>query len=171
MNNRKKPTSEVETQVLIKSRRRCCLCWALEGNQNERLGQIAHVDRNPSNSDFENLAYLCLEHHARYDSRASQSKGFTETEVKTYRDELYRLIAQKYDSRPFYSLDGWCRSGTRTVTFTVAFPATPHVLVSPISKKPCTYALSEISTTGFTVNFRTEQHEEVAFNWLAFLDG
>ncbi len=174
MSNRKKPTRKTETDVLVKSRRKCCLCWALDGNQNERLGQIAHLDRNHSNSQFENLVYLCHEHHARYDSRTSQSKGFTELEVKTHRDELYKFLDEKYGSRPFYSLDGWGQPRTKTVTFIVAFPSKPHVLVSPVSKKPCVYTLSDVSPTEFTVNFwnaQNNQVQDVSFNWLAYLDG
>jgi len=40
------------------------------------------------------LAFLCLAHHSQYDTKASQHKNFTEAEVKHWRGELYRALAQ-----------------------------------------------------------------------------
>lgn len=54
-----------------------------------RKGQIAHLNHNPNNHRFDNLAWLCLDHHDDYDGRSSQSKGFKAGEVKAYRDRLY----------------------------------------------------------------------------------
>jgi hypothetical protein len=83
---------DVEARVLTSSRRRCCLCYCLDGKDQECRGQIAHIDRNASNAAFENLAYLCLEHHDRYDSKTSQSKGFTPAELSEYTAKLYRTL-------------------------------------------------------------------------------
>lgn len=85
------------TEVLVRSRRRCCLCYGLERDDDIKLGQIAHIDRNHGNPDFDNLAYLCLAHHDQYDSVRSQSKGFTQGELRYYRDELYAMIAEKFN--------------------------------------------------------------------------
>lgn len=164
-----------ETKVLTMSRRRCCICWALEDNDSVQLvGQIAHLDRNPANSKFDNLVFLCLRHHDLYDTKTSQSKGFTKAEVSKYRDELYKVFSEKNRSHPFHSLEGFRRAGVKSVvTFPVAFPATPIVLISAVSKKPCMYTLSDISTTGFTINWWDvvgEPVKDVAFNWLAYLD-
>lgn len=82
----------VITSILTQSARRCALCFGLRGDVSEKKGQLAHLDRNPSNSDEGNLAYLCLDHHDQYDSRTSQSKGLTEGEVKEYRARLYRAL-------------------------------------------------------------------------------
>src|ERR1035438_9573075 len=81
---------QVETQVLTASQRKCCLCYYLKGSRSPRKGQIAHLSRDPSDSTFENLVWLCLEHHDEYDSRTSQSKGLTTDEVRTHRDRLYQ---------------------------------------------------------------------------------
>jgi hypothetical protein len=51
------------------------------------------LNRDPSDDCFENLVYLCLEHHDEYDSRSSLSKGLTEAEVRLWRDRL----VQKYE--------------------------------------------------------------------------
>jgi len=88
-NKRKHIPAETEAEVFSRSRRRCCICFGLHRNKDIKQGQIAHLDRNPANASFENLAWLCLEHHDQYDSRASQSKSMTIQEVKGYRKELY----------------------------------------------------------------------------------
>ncbi len=84
--------SSTELLVLDNSRRRCALCYKLKGDLTEKRGQIAHLDQNPANYAEGNLAWLCLEHHSEYDSRASQHKNYTMAEVKNARDDLYAAI-------------------------------------------------------------------------------
>ena len=99
---RKKVPQSIETNILISSRRRCCLCFGLRRDLREKPGQIAHLDHNNENYTEGNLAYLCLEHHDNGpDSSTSQSKNYTIGEVKRYRAELL--------TRPFYlpSHDQW----------------------------------------------------------------
>lgn len=90
--NRKKRPGIVDGEVLTSCRRRCCLCFGLKKDASEKAGQIAHLDGDPSNNDKGNLVYLCLEHHDRYDTRTSQSKGLTIEEVRHYRDKLNRYL-------------------------------------------------------------------------------
>lgn len=80
-------------QVLIASRRRCCICYGLEGDLTIKQGQIAHLDRNHANNHLGNLAFLCLNHHDQYDSRTSQSKGWTIQEVKRFQGDLERQLS------------------------------------------------------------------------------
>lgn len=89
MDNRKKVDKKVEAEVLIASRRRCCLCVFLDDYLKPKPGQIAHLNRDRTDSTFDNLVFLCLEHHHLYDSRSNQAKGFNSLEVKTWRDYLY----------------------------------------------------------------------------------
>lgn len=103
--NRPKLPRDLETQLLVASRRRCALCFGLHRTDAPTKGQIAHLDRNASNNSMENLVWLCLDHHDTYDSRTSQSKGFTLDEVRTYRDQLYernQLMLSELD--PSHSL-------------------------------------------------------------------
>ena len=54
----------------------------LDQDWTEKQVQIAHIDHNSGNSNYENLAVLCLVHHDRYDARHSQSKGYTPDELR-----------------------------------------------------------------------------------------
>jgi hypothetical protein len=96
MRQRQAIPKDIETQLLTACRRRCCLCVFLNQRDDIRKGQIAHLNHNPADWRFENLAWLCLEHHDEYDSQTSQSKSLQLGEVKNYRDKLYR----RYDSTP-----------------------------------------------------------------------
>jgi|GEM_PF-5710443 len=82
----------MQTKVLTMSKRRCCLCFGLNHSEGIKKGQIAHLDGNSANTSFENLAFLCFEHHDELDSRTSQSKNFTLSEVKFYRNSLYEKL-------------------------------------------------------------------------------
>lgn len=108
MPSRKRTPEDTETDVLFASRRRCALCFGLFEDLDPKRGQIAHVDRNPANFVFENLAFLCLPHHDEYDSKTSQSKRFTPPELIRYR----RLLYERFDE------------GTQTPTQVTA-PALP----------------------------------------------
>src|SRR5437588_6907976 len=89
MSKRRPPSKSIEKDVLLASRRRCCLCVFLDHRDEVRRGQVAHLNHDPSDSRLENLVWLCLEHHDEYDGKTSQSKGFTLDEVREYRDRLY----------------------------------------------------------------------------------
>jgi hypothetical protein len=86
---RKRVSDSTQAEVLVRSRRRCCVCFGLTRYDKVKTGQIAHLDQDPSNDSEDNLAFLCLEHHDQYDSRSSQSKNLTRAEVERYRTELY----------------------------------------------------------------------------------
>lgn len=87
---------DVETEVLVSSRRRCCICFGLDRDTRLQSGQIAHLDGDRENNRLDNLAFLCLKHHDEYDSRTSQRKGLTVHEVKRYREELTATINRAF---------------------------------------------------------------------------
>lgn len=91
---------QTETKVLLNTRRRCCICFGLERDNRIKQGQIAHLDRNSSNNNIDNLVFLCLPHHDNYDTRTSQSKGLTKNEVKEFRSELEEYIDVNWN-KPF----------------------------------------------------------------------
>lgn len=86
---RKRISRSDQTQILVESRRRCCICFGLHRDEEIKKGQIAHLDGDRTNDSPGNLVFLCLAHHDEYDSRTSQSKNFTKDEVIHYRKELY----------------------------------------------------------------------------------
>lgn len=88
MPSRKKIPKAVETDLLAKSRRRCCLCFALQADHAVKMGQIAHLDDDASNNDLDNLAWLCIDHHAQWHTRSNMTKCLTADEVRTHRDRL-----------------------------------------------------------------------------------
>ncbi len=95
----RKPIPEkIQTNIFLNSRRRCCLCFWLNGEDEVKKGQIAHLDDNNENSSEGNLAFLCLEHHDEYDSEPRLSKGLRLTEVKRWRDELYKEMRYRFRS-------------------------------------------------------------------------
>ncbi len=71
---RKRTPTEIELAVLDRSRRRCTLCFHLHSDTREKLGQIAHLDQDRSNSTEDNLAFMCLKHHSLYDSRRASTR-------------------------------------------------------------------------------------------------
>jgi hypothetical protein len=89
---RRKIPVATENEVLSNSARRCALCFHLNGDLEEKKGQIAHLDKNRANCTKSNLAWLCLLHHSVFDSKTRQHKNYTATEVKIYRGRLYRAV-------------------------------------------------------------------------------
>jgi hypothetical protein len=93
----RKRISEVsQANVLLKSRRRCCLCFWLKGEDEVKKGQLAHLDGDNKNAAEDNLAFLCLEHHDEYDSTPRLSKGLRQREVTRLRDELYKEMEYRF---------------------------------------------------------------------------
>jgi hypothetical protein len=83
---------EIQHHIFDRSRRRCALCIHFNNDWQQKEGQLAHLDRNPSNYAEDNLAFLCLSHHDDYDTKRRQTKNLTEREAKTARDRLYAFI-------------------------------------------------------------------------------
>jgi hypothetical protein len=94
LSTRKPIPDAIQHGVLDRSRRRCALCVHFNNDYGQKHGQIAHIDRDPSIVDEDDLVYLCLQHHDDYDSKRQQTKDLTEREVKTARDRLYEYIQQ-----------------------------------------------------------------------------
>lgn len=94
---RKKLKITVERNILINCKRRCALCFGLNGDVGIKTGQIAHIDKNKNNDSEDNLLFLCLFHHDIYDSITSQSKNFTRSELVHYRDALYDYLVSMDD--------------------------------------------------------------------------
>jgi hypothetical protein len=89
---RRKLRPDIEAQVLTRSRRRCAFCFGLDRDAALKAGQIAHIDHDATNDNLDNLVFLCFEHHDVYDSKTSQRKNFTQTELRHFRSELDQAV-------------------------------------------------------------------------------
>jgi len=96
--SRPKIPQEISHAVLTKSRRRCAFCYHFESDGNTKEGQIAHIDRKRTNNLENNLVYLCLDHHNKYDSTTSQSKGLLPEELKTAKKQLEEIVENDFPS-------------------------------------------------------------------------
>lgn len=72
------------------------MCFGLRNNLDIKDGQIAHLDRDRTNIDIENLAYLCLECHKAYDSKSNRVLSYTAGEIARYRLKLYRARGEDH---------------------------------------------------------------------------
>ncbi|MGB8296576.1 MAG: hypothetical protein WCG85_14205 [Polyangia bacterium] len=112
----RKPISPAdEESVLVRSRRRCCICFGLHRDVAVKKGQIAHLDQDNSNSSIENLAFLCFDHHDAYDSTTRSSKTFSLREVKRYRAELCEQIIPLIEKKPIATPDTYDSDETKTI--------------------------------------------------------
>ena len=104
--SRKAVSEKIQAGILFKCRRRCALCFGLDNDFSEKKGQIAHIDRDNTNNNEENLVFLCLDHHNLYDSKFKQTKNFTQLEVKTYKEKLENYIeCQKNENTKYVDED------------------------------------------------------------------
>lgn len=97
--SRARISADVQAAVLLRARRRCCICFGLKRDTSIKQGQIAHLDGDSSNGAEDNLAFLCFDHHDQFDSTTSQSKNFTRVEVKAFRTELHAAIRMAFDGQ------------------------------------------------------------------------
>jgi hypothetical protein len=95
---RKPIPDDIQKNILMKSRRRCCLCFWLEGVDEVQKGQICHLDNNNENAAEDNLVFLCFNHHDDLDGTTRISKGLKPNEVREWRDELYKEMQYKFRS-------------------------------------------------------------------------
>jgi hypothetical protein len=86
--------SSVRDEVVNRCRRRCCMCYGLNGTLEIKDGQIAHLDRDRSNAVIDNLAYLCQECHTTYDKESNSVLSYTAGELRQYRDLLYAALGR-----------------------------------------------------------------------------
>ncbi len=80
---------EIEAQVQFVSDRTCCVC-RVKG----KPFQIHHIDENPANNDFKNLAVLCLECHNETQIRGGFGRRLNADQVILYRDDWLIQVAK-----------------------------------------------------------------------------
>ncbi len=82
---------DAKAQVLLDSKRRCCVCFCRNIDTEEKEGQVVHIDDNPANSVAENLVFLCSEHRSSLDLTDSLARA----EVKKFRETLYNHLKEE----------------------------------------------------------------------------
>ena len=93
MEKRKPVPKDLQDELLFLSSRRCCVCYGQIGDLEPKpYGQLAHLNRNPTDNRLDNLAYLCIDHYGQYDAPHTQARQLTLREIKGYRDALYREV-------------------------------------------------------------------------------
>ena len=86
----------MQVEVLTQCARRCALCYGVDDDFSEKQGQIAHLDKDRSNSALPNLAFLCFNHHDRFDGVTSQSKGYKASEIVHYQKLLHQRVEERF---------------------------------------------------------------------------
>ncbi len=82
--------STLAAKVLFVSDRTCCVCRA-QG----KAVQIHHIDDNPSNNEFRNLAVVCFDCHRETQIRGGFDRKLDADQVTLYRDDWIRSVSRK----------------------------------------------------------------------------
>jgi len=83
--------------VLLRSKRRCALCFA-NGITQVRQGSIVHLTQESINNDEDDLVFLCADHYASIEA----GEAWTVSEIKAARNSLYSAmgVADELVARP-----------------------------------------------------------------------
>jgi hypothetical protein len=84
--------TELAAEVLFSSDRTCCVC-RIPGKR----VQIHHVDEDPSNNVFENLAALCFDCHDLTQQRGGFGRHLKAVEVRRHRDDWIARVNKRRD--------------------------------------------------------------------------
>lgn len=85
-------TEKARQEILLKSKRRCALCFA-HGLEVPQEGALARIDSSPLNDDSDNLVFLCLNHHMQFDRGALDKE-----DLVGKRASLYKALASEEDA-------------------------------------------------------------------------
>ncbi len=90
MVTRKKIASALAERVQFASDRTCCIC-RVPG----RRCQIAHIDNDSSNDAFDNLAFLCFDHHDEAHIEGGLARNLTPGIVRLYNESWREIVKGK----------------------------------------------------------------------------
>ena len=83
---------ELEAQVSFASNLTCCVC-----KDRSKRTQFHHIDENPSNNIFENLAVLCFDCHDEAHIKGGVGRKLTPAVVTKHRDEWLKDVQLRRD--------------------------------------------------------------------------
>jgi hypothetical protein len=157
MGTRKPILVDTQQRVLDRSRRRCAFCVHFDHDYGQKEGQLAHIDRDPSNDAEDNLAYLCLSHHDDYDTKRRQTKNLTERELRTARDRLYEYIETGGDLTGAMRRPAGVEADRKTLADIQALMAkVPGYFLKRPNFGGCSFSMNEIEAFRTTVEDRNK---------------
>jgi hypothetical protein len=86
-------TSDLVADVMFASDSACCVC-----RERGKAVQVHHVDEDPSNNTFANLAVLCLECHNQTQLSGGFGRKLNADVVIKYREEWLARVVQRRDA-------------------------------------------------------------------------
>lgn len=95
--------NDLAFDVMFAADRTCCIC---EDISRGRSVQIHHIDKDPSNNTFENLAVLCLQCHSEAHVRGGFGRKLTPTDIKNHKDKWLKNIAFRRKSAKEMAISG-----------------------------------------------------------------
>lgn len=81
---------DLAAEVQFAADRTCCIC-----NVRGKFVQIHHIDSNPSNNTFENLAVLCLQCHNETQIQGGFGRKLNPLLVRKYKDEWLKNMKSR----------------------------------------------------------------------------
>ncbi len=82
---------ELADRVLFYSDRTCCVC-----REKNRPIQIHHIDDDPSNNSFINLAVLCFDCHHKTQITGGFDRKLNARQVTMFRDEWLTIVSKRW---------------------------------------------------------------------------
>ena len=76
-------------QVLFRNRRRCCVC-----REPRKPVHLHHIDEDPSNNEWDNLAVLCLDHHSDVTGNQGLGRNYSPEEISLYKENWEEQCAK-----------------------------------------------------------------------------
>lgn len=84
---------DIADNVMVMSNRTCCVC-----RKPKKPLQIHHIDENPANNNYSNLAVLCLECHSDTMITGGFGRKLNSEQVIKYRDEWLDIVKKNKDN-------------------------------------------------------------------------
>jgi hypothetical protein len=71
---------DVAAGLLFENKHQCCIC-----REPNKPVHIHHIDDNPANSDPQNLAVLCLDHHSAVTGNEGLGRDYSRREIRLFK--------------------------------------------------------------------------------------
>jgi hypothetical protein len=82
---------ELKNEILGRTNNRCCVCQT-------PFVQFHHIDEDPSNNDFDNIAPVCPNCHGQAHTHAALTVNLTPSRLKAIRDRWYTYCENRKDA-------------------------------------------------------------------------